>query len=63
MNSHFSISGFLKSIVLGFAPGTHLIGPYGLGAVEFPYNMHVYSIPSGLINLSSALQFPIENGQ
>ena len=27
-NSHFSLSGFLKSIATGFAPGTHFIGPY-----------------------------------
>ena len=26
-NSHFSFRGFLKSIDIGFAPGTHLIGP------------------------------------
>ena len=27
-NSHFSLSGFLKSMPAGFAPGGHLTGPY-----------------------------------
>jgi len=35
-NSHFSLSGFLKSTPAGFAPVGHLIGPYGCGAVAFP---------------------------
>lgn len=61
-NSHFSISGFLKSIELGLAPGTHLIGPYGMGAVDLPYNKHVYSIPSGLVNFRIALLSPIVKG-
>ena len=61
-NSHFSFSGFLKSTPTGFAPGTHLIGPYGRGALDFPYNRQVYSIPSGLVSLMMALLSPIVNG-
>ncbi len=36
MNSHFSLSGFLKSMLAGLAPGGHFTGPCGRGARALP---------------------------
>lgn len=60
--SHFSLRGFLKSIPTGLAPGTHLMGPYGCGASDFPNRRQEYSMPSGLVSFSRPLLSPIVNG-
>jgi hypothetical protein len=62
MNSHFSFNGFLKSIPAGFAPGGHLTGPCGSGAVALPNRRQLYSIPSGEVSFMIALVSPIVNG-
>lgn len=59
-NSDFSARGFLKSIPIGFPPACKtLIGPYGWGAVECPWRMQPYSIPSGDTSLRIALLNPM----